>query len=93
MKRVSILILSVFVMSMSVPVFAAEMTKEQKDQCLLASKECKTEVDSIQQKIKKLQAEVKKGNKVYSPDEIKKLSAKLKEAEEILDKLMVGGGN
>ena len=88
MKRVSILILSVFVMSVSVPVFAAEMSKEQKDQCLLASKECKTEVDSIQQKIKKLQAEVKKGNKVYSPEEIKKLSAKLKEAEEILDKLM-----
>lgn len=90
MKRVSILILSVFVMSVSVPVFAAEMSKEQKDQCLLASKECKTEVDSIQQKIKKLQAEVKKGTKVYSPDEIKKLTAKLKEAEDILDKLMVG---
>lgn len=88
MKRFTILLMAVFMMSASVPVFAAEMTKEQKDQCLLASKDCKNEVDSIQQKIKKLNAEIKKGNKVYSADEIKKLSAKLNEAEAILDNLM-----
>jgi peptidoglycan hydrolase CwlO-like protein len=88
MKRIAILVMAVFMMSVAVPVFAADMTKEQKDQCLLASKECKTEVDSIQQKIKKLNAEIKKGKKVYSADEIKKLNAKLKEAEEMLDNLM-----
>lgn len=66
----------------------AEMTKEQKDQCLLAAKECKTEVDSIQTKIKKLQAEIKKGKKVYSDDELKALDAKLEEANKLLDNLL-----
>jgi peptidoglycan hydrolase CwlO-like protein len=88
MKRIAILIMAAFLMSATVPVFAAEMTKEQKDQCLLASKECKTEVDSIQQKIKKLNAEIKKGSKAYSADEIKKLNAKLKEAEDMLDSML-----
>ena len=36
------------------------MTKEEKDQCLLASKGCANEVNSIQQKIKKLNAEIKR---------------------------------
>jgi len=88
MKRIAILVMAAFMMSAAVPVFAADMTKEQKDQCLLASKECKTEVDSIQQKIKKLNAEIKKGKKVYSADELKKLNAKLKEAEDMLDNMM-----
>jgi peptidoglycan hydrolase CwlO-like protein len=88
MKRIAILIMAAFLMSATVPVFAADMTKEQKDQCLLASKECKTEVDSIQQKIKKLNGEIKKGSKAYSADEIKKLNAKLKEAEDMLDSML-----
>ena len=80
--------MAVFMMSVAVPVFAAEMTKEQKDQCLLASKGCATEVDSIQKKIKKLNTEIGKGKKVYSADELKKLNAKLKEAEDMLDNMM-----
>ena len=88
MKRIAILVMAAFMMSAVVPAFAADMTKDQKDQCLLASKECKNEADSIQQKIKKLNAEIKKGKKVYSADEIKKLNAKLKEAEDMLDNMM-----
>ena len=88
MKKIVVLMIAVFSMAVAVPVFAAEMTKEQKDQCLLASKGCAGEADSIQKKIKKLQTEIKKGTKVYSADEIKKLNAKLKEAEDILDNLM-----
>lgn len=88
MKKTAIMILAAFMMTAAVPAFAAEMTKEEKDQCLLASKDCKGQVDSIQVKIKKLQKEIKKGNKAYSADEIKKLNAKLKEAEAILDTLL-----
>jgi peptidoglycan hydrolase CwlO-like protein len=88
MKRIAILIMAVFMMSVTVPAFAAEMTKAEKDQCLLASKECKNETDAIQQKIKKLNAEIKKGKKAYSADEIKKLNDKLKEAQAILDGLL-----
>jgi peptidoglycan hydrolase CwlO-like protein len=90
MRRVVILVMAVFMMSVSIPVIAAEMTKAQKDQCLLASKGCMGEVDTIQKKISKLDAEIKKGTKVYSPDEIKKLNAKLKETEDLLDKIISG---
>ena len=64
------------------------MTKAQKDQCLLISKDCQNEVTSIQQKIKKLEQEIKKGTRVYSADEMKTLKYKLKDAEETLDNMM-----
>lgn len=88
MKRIVLMLMAVSMVATSVPVFAAEMTKDQKDQCLVASKGCLHEVDSIQTKIKKLNTEIKKGSKVYSADEIKKLTAKLKEAEAMLDSLL-----
>lgn len=87
MKKAAVMILAAFALSATVPAFA-EMTKEEKDQCLLASKNCGTEVNSIQQKIKKLNAEIKKGKKVYSADEIKKLQDKLKEANDLLDTML-----
>ncbi|RII28758.1 MAG: hypothetical protein CXR31_02455 [Geobacter sp.] len=86
MKKVAVMVMAAFMMSAAMPAFA-QMTKEEKDQCLLASKSCMGEVSSIQQKMKKLNAEIKKGKKVYSAEELKKLQDKLKEAEDILDKL------
>lgn len=88
MKKAAVMVLAAFMMSAAVPAFAADMTKEEKDQCLLASKGCKGEVDSIQKKIKKLQTEIRKGTKVYSADEIKKLKDKLNEADKMLDTLL-----
>jgi len=70
----------------TIPVMA-EMTKEEKDQCLLASKNCANQVDSLQQRIKKLNNEMKKGKNVYSAEELKKLEQKLKEADDILKAL------
>jgi len=83
MKRLVMLLMSVMLLSASMPAFASE-----KDECVLASKNCKTEVDSIQQKIKKLDAEIQKGERVYSADELKKLHAKLSDANALLDDLM-----
>lgn len=91
MRRIAVMLIAAASMAVAVPAFAAEMTKEQKDMCLLAAKGCAAEVDSIQQKMKKLQAEIKKGKKVYSADELKKLENKLKEAEDMLDTLLKGG--
>lgn len=88
MKKIAVLMIAVFSMAVAAPAFAADVNKEQKDQCILAAKGCAGSADTIQQKIKKLQAEVKKGTKVYSADEIKKLNAKLKEAEDLLDSLL-----
>jgi septal ring factor EnvC (AmiA/AmiB activator) len=82
MKRTGMLVMAVLVMSCSLPVFAAE-----KDDCMLASKNCNDEVDSIQQKVKKLNTEIKKGHKVYTSAELTKLNAKLKEVNAMLDDL------
>lgn len=93
MKKMAVLLMAAFMMSATVPVLAAEMTKEEKDMCLLASKNCGTEVDTLQKKIKKLNAEIKKGKKVYSAEDIKKLQQKLDEANDLLDTILKGGGN
>jgi peptidoglycan hydrolase CwlO-like protein len=82
MKRTGMFVMAVLVMSCSLPVFAAE-----KDDCMLASKNCKNEVDSIQQKITKLNKEIKKGHKVYTSEELNKLNFKLKEVNALLDDL------
>jgi uncharacterized protein YlxW (UPF0749 family) len=91
MKRIATVLLAAVLTAATVPAMA-EMTKEEKDQCLLASKGCATEVDSIQKKMKKLQAEIRKGNRVYSADELKKLELKLKEANELLNNMLKAGG-
>jgi len=95
MKKVLIAVLTAFALSSAGMAFSADVKNTQKDECLLASKGCMNEVDSIQQKLKKLNAEIKKGTKVYSAEEIKKLELKLKEANEILrnlEKSGAGGG-
>lgn len=92
MKKMAVMVMAAFMMSATMPVLAAEMTKEEKDQCLLASKNCATEVDTLQKKIKKLNAEIKKGKKVYSAEDLKKLDQKLEEANKLLDDIMSGTG-
>lgn len=91
MKKIAVIVMTAVALSATVPVLA-EMTKEEKDQCLLASKNCMTEVDSIQKRIKKLNTEIKKGTRVYSAEELKKLEQKLHEANEILNALEKQGG-
>ena len=92
MKKPALMLMAAVVLSATAPVMAREMTKEEKDLCLLASRNCAAEVDSLQQKMKKLKAEIKKGKKVYSAEELKKLEQKLKEANELADALMKQGG-
>ena len=89
MRKIAVVVMAAFLMSAAVPVMAAEMSKADKDQCLLQSKNCVNEVDSLQQKIHKLNKEIKKGKKVYSAEELKKLNEKLKEAEDIMDKMTI----
>jgi septal ring factor EnvC (AmiA/AmiB activator) len=92
MKKLAVVVMAALLMSSTVPALA-QMTKEEKDQCLLASKNCATEVDSIQKRIKKLQTEIKKGKKVYSAEELKKLEAKLNEVKQLLNEIEEGGSN
>lgn len=66
------------------------MSATQKDECLLVSKDCKNTALSIQEKAKKLEAEIQKGSRVYTAEELKKLEKKLKETEAALDQLLTG---
>lgn len=88
-KLVVRLVLAVACMGLGVA-FADDkgMSKSEKDECLLVSKNCKNTSLSIQEKIKKLQGEIKKGKKVYSAEELKKLEDKLKDTENTLDILL-----
>ena len=90
MRKIAVILLASFAMAATVPAYA-QMTKEEKDQCLLAAKNCANEADTIQKKIKKLNAEIKKGKKVYTAEELKKLNDKLKETEQMLDDMLKGG--
>ena len=90
-KMVIRIVLAVACMGLGVA-FAEDkgMTTAEKDECLLVSKNCQNASLSIQEKIKKLQAEIQKGTKVYSAAELKKLDDKLKDAEKTLDYLLEG---
>ena len=54
----------------------------QKDDCLLVALNCPDNVDTLQQRIDKLQAEINKGTAVYTNDELEILSRKLNDTRE-----------
>lgn len=87
MKRVLMLVSTSAVFALwSLPALA-EVTQQQKDECLLAVKNCTDQVDDLYQRIHKLDKEIKKGDKVYSAAEIKALQMKLEEANNMLKTL------
>lgn len=89
-KTLMIFILTLACMGMGTgTAFTADktMTKEEKDECLLISEKCKNISMSLQEKMNKLQVEIKKGKRVYTAEELKNLEQKLKEVEDTLDKL------
>ena len=62
-------------------------TTMAKDECLLVAKNCVDNVDSIQQRINKLQHEINKGSAVYTQDELRILNRKLDSATNTLNEL------
>jgi cytochrome c556 len=50
-------------------------------------RQCALQAESIQEKIKRLEGEVAKGEKKYDAKTLKKLKAKLDEANKLLDQL------
>jgi hypothetical protein len=78
--------MSVLLASVSVPAFAQQSHQEQVI-CELAAKNCLNKSEILQKRIKKLNAEIKKGKKSYSAEELKKLDQKLQETQDLLDKL------
>ncbi|HBA88675.1 MAG TPA: hypothetical protein DCZ75_12040 [Geobacter sp.] len=94
MKRTALMLTAAIFLTSAMPALAEPpQSKEQRDECLLASKNCMTQVDDIYKRMQKLNKEIKKGTKVYSPEELKKLQQKLTETQELLRSIELHGGN
>ena len=79
----------------AMPALAGEMgtgAGTQKDECLLVAQTCRTSVDTIQQRIERLNKEISKGERVYSREELRHLEFQLKDATRNLDVLISEGG-
>jgi hypothetical protein len=96
MKK-SIVVLMALGLFSAMPVLAAEhagmdmgshegMTMDTPD----GARECALQAESIQQKIKRLNAEVASGSKKHNDKELKKLQQKLKDANKLLDDMIKG---
>jgi hypothetical protein len=83
MKSMSILLAAAILTLSAAPAFP-QMSQAQKDECMLASKNCTDQVDDIYKRMHRLDKEVKKGTKVYTPSELKKLQQKLAETQDLL---------
>ncbi|QWV92712.1 hypothetical protein KP004_16215 [Geomonas oryzisoli] len=63
----------------------------QKDECLLIAQTCRDSVDSLQQRIDRLQREISKGTSVYTKEELRSLEFQLKDAVQTMEVLTRGG--
>ena len=86
MKKRAIIALAALMMSASIPAIA-QQTNEEKVICELAAKNCLNKADILEKRVKKLNTEIKKGSKTYSAEDLKKLEQKLKETQDLLDKI------
>ena len=86
MKKIALTTAAILMLSTALPVFALEETNRDKVICELAAKNCLTQSEAFQKRLKKIQKDMAKG-KTYSAEDVKKLEQKLKEAQEILDKI------
>lgn len=83
MKKLLLLIMAMGLLG-TMPVFA-EHAKTKADQKVI--QECAIQAESIQQKIKRVEGEISKGSTKYNADDMKKLEAKLKELNDLLENL------
>ncbi len=87
MKKSVLIVMAAALVSSAMPVVAQEPSKQDQVICNISAKNCLGEAEAIQKRVKKLQADMQKGKKTYSTEDVQKLEQKLKEAQEILDKL------
>jgi uncharacterized protein YlxW (UPF0749 family) len=86
MKKSVVMIIAALLMSTAMSAYS-QQTAEEKVVCNLAAQNCLNKSDILQKRIKKLNAEVKKGNSKYSAEDLKKLEQKLQETQDLLDKI------
>jgi uncharacterized protein YlxW (UPF0749 family) len=86
MKKIVLMISAALLVSASMPAFS-DQTPEEKVICNLAAQNCLNKADVLQKRVKKLKAEVNKGSKKYSAEDLKRLEQKLQETQDLLDKM------
>lgn len=91
MKTKALMLTAAIFLASAMPA-SAQPNQAQRDECLLASKNCMTQVDDIYTRMKRLDKEIRKGTKTYSPQELKKLQQKLTETQELLRSIELHGG-
>ena len=95
MKKV-LMILAASMLATSLPALAADHSHNGHDEkcikeCQMLVKNCGQELDTIQQRITRLNSELGKGTSVYTTEELRILDRKLQDAQDTLANLTMGG--
>ena len=85
MKKSAIIAMAALLISAAVQAIA--QNAQEQAICNISAKTCLNKAEILQKRIKKLNAELKKGNKKYSAEEMKNLEQKLQDAMDQLDKV------
>jgi hypothetical protein len=83
MNKVIVSVCAVVIVFVALPVFAASQTAGKYD-CQVCAKNGPNGVDSLPERITKLETEIAKGVKVYTAAELKLLESKLNEDNETM---------
>jgi TolA-binding protein len=93
-------LLAAALMIMAVPALADDGSMDRtfdqgqqdgKNECLLVAMNCANQVDTIQQRINRIEGEISRGRDVYSNEELKSLERQLDDANKLLENETVGG--
>jgi ribosome recycling factor len=84
MKTSALVVMSAFLMSAAVPVFA--MTHQERLACAWTAGNCFDEAKILEKRITEIKSEIQKSGN-GSPDEVKKLEKKLQEAMDQLKRI------
>jgi len=95
MKRSIAVLASVLSLASAVPAFsqpAQQQAAPQKDECLLYAQNCSGgQVFDLQSRIRTIEHELAKGERVYTPAELQILRQRLNDANMMLQDAMKGG--
>ena len=102
--KISFMLASVLITVM--PAFAAgdmagampdQSQQNQKDECILMAKNCvptdPIKQDSLQQRVARINREIKKGTAVYTSEELGRLNSQLRDANEQLEFMKSSSGS
>lgn len=84
MKKMLFILAAAMLTTSTAPAFAQPVDSSQKDECMLASKNCVNQVDDIYKRMHRLDREIRKGKRVYTQKELNALQQKLTETQDLL---------